>query len=87
MDLLLEIIFSIIFEGSIEVMQGKKIPVFIRILCAIIAGLIFLFTIGIIGFVAISIWNEYYHIPSILFFILDLAFTLFAIKKIKNELN
>lgn len=87
MEILFEIIITVIFEGSIEGMKMKKLPMWFRILCAIIVGFMFTFVISILGFLSIIIWNEYYHIPSILFLILDLVLILFTIKKVKKEIT
>jgi hypothetical protein len=84
MGFIFELIFEIILEGSIEGIKNGKIPMWIRIVCAIFVSTIFLFVIGIIGILAIKIWNDYYHIPSILFLILDLALVILIIKKIKK---
>ena len=50
----------------------KTLPMLVRILCATIVIFIFLFVIGILGFLSIKIRNGYYHIPSVLFLIVDL---------------
>ena len=84
MDLLFELIFSIIFEGSIEGMKSKKIPLWIRIICTIMVVAIFSFVISIIGLLAVAMWNEYHHIPSVLLSIVDLLFIIFGIKKVKK---
>jgi biotin transporter BioY len=86
-EYLVEIIIEIIFEGSSEGMKNKKIPMWLRIVCTIIVSLIFLFAIGIIGLVAIAIWEDYYHIPSILFFALDIVIITCTVLKIRNSVN
>lgn len=85
MEILFEIILTVIFEGSVEGMKTKKLPMWVRILCTIIVSCMFTFVISILGFLSIIIWNEYYHIPSILFLILDLVLILFTIKKVKKR--
>jgi hypothetical protein len=85
MGMLIEIIIGLIFEGSVEVLKIKDLPTWVRILCAAIAGGMFLFIVGIIGFLAVAMWNQYYSIPSILFLAFALAFIIIAIKKIKTR--
>ncbi len=40
MDLLFELLIDIIFEGSIEAMNSKNVPIWLRILCTIIVSMI-----------------------------------------------
>lgn len=86
MYILLEIIFDIIFEGSINGVKSKKVPLWIRILCGIIFGLIFLFVVGIMALVSVLMWNQYYNIPSVLFILIDSVFVISAVKKLKRSL-
>jgi hypothetical protein len=83
--MLIEIIISLVFEGSVEVLKIKNLPTWVRILCAAIVGLMFLLVVGIIGFLAVAMWNQYYNIPSALFLIISFVFIVLAVKKIKSR--
>ena len=87
MEVLLEAIFTVIFEGSIEGSKMKTLPMWVRILCATIVIFVFLSIVGILGFLSVKIWNEYYHIPSVLFLIVDFVLIAFTIKRIKKEIK
>lgn len=54
MDFIFELLFEIILEGSIEIIEEKKVSLIVRILCAFLLVVIYGGLIGILLFVAIS---------------------------------
>lgn len=89
MELLFEIIFSIIFESStfdglIERMKAKKSPMWVRIGCKLFASLTILLMIGLIATPAVLIWKDQLLL-SILFLFIDLIFVIYAIRKLKTK--
>lgn len=85
MEILVELILTIIFEGSTEGAKTKRFPLWLRILCAIIAAFLFLFILGTVLLVAVLFWNKFYHIPSIGFLLLAMFWIAMAIKTIKSK--
>jgi hypothetical protein len=85
MEILLELILGFIFEGAMEGMKSKAIPIWLRILCALLFIAVFLVAIGSIGVFSVFImWDTFYHIPSVLLLLLDFALIAFAVKKVKS---
>lgn len=54
MDFVFELLFEIILEGCIEITEEKKVPLILRILCAVLLVLVYGGIIGMLLFVAIS---------------------------------
>jgi len=73
MEFLLELLFDIIVEGSIELSTQKKVPMPLRILALIISFGIFGFLAAIFFFVGYDFVTEHKSAPAILFFIIGAA--------------
>lgn len=84
MEILFEVIFEIIVEGSYEVMKSKKAPLALRIICGIIFLGIFILIIGLIGFIAVTFLDDNNYIAASLFLVLDIAIVILTIKEIKK---
>ena len=87
MDLLLEFIFELVLESSMEIAKDKKINKWIRYPLAILLSLFIIAVIGTILFVGIMfILDEEINIKlaGILFIIFDIILIISAIRKIKK---
>lgn len=88
MDLILEFIFDLVLESSMEIAKDKKIKKWIRYPLAFLLSLFIIAVIGTIFFVGvIFIIDEEINIKlaGILFIIFDIILIASAIRKIKNE--
>ncbi len=88
MELLLEIIFELIVEGSAEVAKNKKISKWIRYPIVVLIFLFIITIIGLltfIGFALIFKGDRYAKLAGILFLIFDIILIISAIKNIKKE--
>ena len=90
MDFILEIIFDLVLESSMEIAKDKKIKKWIRYPLAFLLSLFIIAVIGTIFFVGIMfILDEEINIKlaGILFIVFDIILIFSAIKKIKKALN
>lgn len=90
MDLILEFIFDLVLESSMEIAKDKKIKKWIRYPLAFLLSLFIIAVIGTIFFVGVTfIIDEENNIKlaGILFIIFDIILIASAIRKIKNEKN
>lgn len=90
MDLLLEFIFELVLESSVEIAKDKKINKCIRYTLALLLLLFIIAVIGIILFVGIMfLMDEEINtkLAGILFIVFDIILIILAIKKIKNEMR
>lgn len=92
MDFVFEIIFELVFEGSLEIAKSKKVSKWIRYPLIILISLFLIFIIGIIGFIGVSLivskenYSIYGGIIVILFDIIVIIFgTKNIFKKIKSK--
>lgn len=85
MEYVIEFLFELIFEGCLEAVGEKKVPLIIRILCAAVLLLVFGGIAGILLYT--SIVNESGVLLAFtVFFILLIVFTLiYRINKIKKK--
>ncbi len=90
MDLILEFIFDLVLESSMEIAKDKKIKKWIRYPLAFLLSLFIIAVIGTIFFVGIIfILDEEINIKlaGALFIVFDIILIVSAIKKIKRELS
>ncbi len=90
MELLLEIIFELIVEGSAEVAQNRKISKWIRYPVVVLISLFIIAIIGLltfIGFALIFKGDRYAKLAGVLFLIFDIILIISAIKNIKKEIK
>lgn len=85
MDFVLEFLFEIILEGCLEITEEKKVPLILRILCAVILVIVYGGMVGILLYVGIS--NQSLLLLFIAVFvasIIPIAFV-YKFKKIKKN--
>ncbi len=90
MELLLEIIFELIVEGSIEVSKNRKISKWIRYPLVVLISLFIIAIIGFlifVGFVLILEEDRYAKLGGILFLIFDIILIISAVRNIKKEMK
>ena len=90
MDLILEFIFDLVLESSMEIAKDKKINKCIRYPLAFLLSLFIIAVIGTIFFVGIMfIIDKELNIKlaGILFLVFDIILVVSAIKKIKKKLE
>ena len=90
MDLLLELIFDLILESSVEIAKDKKINKWIRYPIAFLLSLFIIAVIGLILFVGIMfLLDEDSSIKpaGIVFIVFDIILIISVIRKIKKEKN
>jgi len=90
MELLLEIIFELIVDGSEEVAKNRKISKWIRYPIVFLMSLFIIAVIGLltfIGFALILKGDIYAKLGGILFLIFDIFLIISAIKNIKKEIK
>lgn len=90
MDLLIEILFDLILEGSIELSSNKKVPKIIRY--PLIAIIILFFAVVIVGIFVLGIFSIKENIAfGIVLILLSLFFFVASIIKFKkvyvNKIN
>lgn len=83
MELLIEFLFDLFFEGAEEIAKDPKMPKPLRIAAGSFIVLLILAVVAIVGFLAVILIKENI-IASIFFFALDIFFIVaFALKFIK----
>ncbi|MBQ9659155.1 MAG: hypothetical protein IJV31_10420 [Clostridia bacterium] len=90
MELLLEFIFTLIFEGSIEVAKDRKISKWIRYPLIILLSVFFISVIGLIIYVSIGmiLSKEHYSpLGGILLLAFVIILIVSAIRSIKKEIK
>ena len=79
MEFVLELIFEIIIEGTIEIGTSKKVPLPIRIIALLIFLLIYGAILGVIAMVGIGIWQDGNTSLSLMVFGLDVLIALLVV--------
>ncbi len=90
MELLLEVIFDLIVEGSAEVAKNRRISKWIRYPIVVLISLFIIAVIGLLtfmGFALIFKGDRYAKLAGILFLIFDIILIISAIKNIKKEIK
>ncbi len=90
MELLLEIIFDLIVEGSAEVVKNRKISKWIRYPIVVLISLFIIAIMGLLAFIGFALIfkeDRYAKLGGILFLILDIILMISAIKNIKKEIK
>lgn len=91
MDILFELIFEIVLEGSLELGTSKKIPMLLRVLALLILLVIYVGMIGIFAMVGLDCLESDKTFAAILIFIFDAVFAVLAVrmvwKKYKEKRN
>lgn len=90
MEFLLEIIFDLIVEGSVEVVKSRKVSKWIRYP---VVALISLFIIAIIGFLTfigfslIAKEDRYAKLGGLICLIFDIIIIIFIIRNIRKQMK
>ena len=79
MEFVLELIFEIIIEGTIEIGTSKKVPLPIRIIALLIFLLIYGAILGVIAMVGIGVWQDGNTSLSFMVFGLDVLIALLVV--------
>ncbi len=90
MELLLEIIFELVIEGSAEVAKNRKISKWIRYPIVVLISLFIIAIIGlltVVGFALIFQKDIYAKLGGILLLIFDIILIISAINNIKKEIK
>ncbi|MBP5187124.1 MAG: hypothetical protein J6040_08750 [Clostridiales bacterium] len=58
MELLIEALCDLVIEGTIGLTKSRKVPMPIRIICAVFLFLVFATVIFLIGFIGVSVLRE-----------------------------
>ncbi len=90
MELLLEVIFDLIVEGSAEVAKNRRISKWIRYPIVVLISLFIIAVIGLLTFMGFAIifkGDRYAKLAGILFLIFDIILIISAIKNIKKEIE
>ena len=90
MDFILEIIFDLILESSMEIASDKKTKKWIRYPLAFLLSLFLIAVIGALLFVGIMFILDKeieMKLAGILFIVFDIIITVSAIKKLKKKLS
>lgn len=88
MDLLLEFIFELVLESSIEIAKDKKVNKWIRYPVALFLSLFIIAVICVLLYVGIMFFIDEeinIRLAGILFIVFDIILIISAIRKIKNE--
>lgn len=83
MELLIEILLDLIFEGSIEISSNKKVPKWIRYPLIVLITLFFIIVIIGILILGILLFNENIY-ASLIMIILSLVILVSGITKFKK---
>ena len=84
MELLVEILIDLIFEGTIELSANKKVPRLIRYLLILIISLFFLAIIGVILIIGLSLYSKN-KISSIIIILLSILILIASIITFKKK--
>lgn len=83
MELIIEILFELIFEGALEISKNRKLSKWIRYPSIFLIILLFVFVITLIGWLAIIMYKENI-IVSILLLVIDIVFIVALIFKVRK---
>lgn len=90
MDLLIEFIFELIFDGSIELAKSQKISKWIRYPLIAILSFLILAIIFLMGFIAVALFLSYLaysFLGGLVLFAIDILLIISLIKNIIKEKN
>ncbi|MBQ8184634.1 MAG: hypothetical protein IJ036_02480 [Lachnospiraceae bacterium] len=87
MELLIEIIFSVIFEGSLELITKKSVPMFIRVLLAFFLTAFSVAISALLFYLGIKNRSIIILIFAVLLSLLFIAAIIALYKKLKEKKN
>lgn len=65
MDLLIELVMEIVFEGTFELAAGKRVPMPVRILCGVLVALIYIAGVGVMLLCGVLVIKDGNTVPGI----------------------
>lgn len=74
MEFLLDFIFELVLEGSIEIGTSRKVPLLLRILALTLLVLVYGAFVVLLVVVAVTMWQEGATVGSILVIFIDVFF-------------
>jgi len=84
MEILFELLFDLVVEGSFELSKSRRVPLPIRIVLGTLAALFFIAVIALIGFVGVAMFSE--NVLGGIFFLgVDALFTFLIIRRGMKE--
>ncbi len=81
MDLVIEIIAELLFDGIFAVSKGKY-PLWLKIPAVLILSLVYISLIGFIGFIGISSISKGHFIGGTVILIIDILIIVFVLKNL-----
>lgn len=86
MEFVLELLFDLILEGSIELGTSRKVPMVLRILALAILVLVFGGLVVVLAVIAVNLWQEDKVVNSILFVVIDIIFVAVIIWGVRKKI-
>lgn len=74
MEFLLDFLFELVLEGSIEIGTSRKVPLLLRILALTLLVLVYGAFVVLLVVVAVAMWQEGATVGSILVIFIDVFF-------------
>lgn len=71
MELILEFVFELIFEGTIDLSVNKKVPWPLRMLACLILLVVYGGLLSLLGYVGVSLMQEGNAVGGVIFIIVD----------------
>lgn len=87
MEFVIELIFEIIIEGSMEIWSEKKLPMPLRILAAIIFLVFYLGFVGVFLFMGYNAMIDHDIVAAVLFFAVGFGILIAVIYLIRKKFN
>lgn len=84
MEIIIELLVELLFEGTFEISKNKKVPKFIRYPLILLIILLFIGVISLIFFTGILIYKETSKICGILLMLIGVALLVSSIIKFKK---
>lgn len=85
MDFVFEVLFDIILDGCTDIVKEKKIPLFIRILCAAILAIFYIGIVGLLLCIGISNQNIIIFLIAVLAALFIILGSVSKLKKIRKR--
>lgn len=85
MEFLLEFLFDLVLEGSIEIGMSRKVPLPFRILALTLLVLVYGAFIVLLVIVAVTMWQEGSTVGSILVICIDVIFAVMVVLAVRKK--
>ncbi len=88
MEFLMELVIDLLLDGSVEVAKSRKISKWIRYPVIAMLAILYVVTVAVIALVAwIVLKNGSTFWLGVGLLVLDLAFVMYSMRKIRREIN